>query len=250
MAYTDKPDSPQIESIDLRNIDKSVVNWFDRDFPTVINGKKVPTLYATAERWARVQKQKGYRDEKGTLILPLISIRRTTPDPLRERYVAEGEETNITLVKRIATVPTGDEKQPSAQDNKVADGVFTKTADSPIYEVLQIPFPSFVNVDYEVVVWTSYLSHQNKLDETIFKEFRGGRQYFYVNNYYFFGTLKGTTDQSNFEEFTEKERVIKYSFKLSLHAYFIDKDKVKVYRTPGNVKVGFRETSIPYKKLI
>lgn len=249
MAIQDKPLAFQLGEINLKDIDESVVNWFKRDYPVVINGNQVPVIYATAERWARVQKEKGFRDEKGSLMLPLISIRRSTPSPRKERYAAQGDETNFTVVRRLATNPTDESKQPAEQNRKVADPMYLKTNDSPIYEVVQIPFPSFVNVEYEIMVWTSYLSHQNILDENVFKNFKGGRQWMYVNDYFFFTTSDSTTDNSNFEDFSDKERIIKYTFKFTVHAYFIDKKEAISFRTPGNVKIRFSELSIPVRKL-
>ena len=107
-----------------------------------------------------------------------------------------------------------------------------------VYEVIQIEFPSFVNLDYEITVWTSYMTHQNLNQENIYKEFRGGRQYFHVDDYFFFGKMNtAAQDQSNLDDFSDKEKVIKYKFSLALQAYFVDKSKVKIFRTSGNVKV-------------
>lgn len=249
MAITDKSLASQVEEISLKDIDESVVNWFKNDYPVAINGKAVPVIYATAERWAKVQKEKGFRDEKGALMLPLISIRRTVPTARKERYAAQGDETNFTIVKRLSENPTDNNRQPAEQTIREHDELYVRTKDLPIYEVLQIPYPSFVNVDYDVVVWTSYLSHQNILDENIFKNFKGGRQWMYVDDYFFFTTLDSTTDNSNLDDFSDKERIIKYTFKLTVHAYFIDKKEIISFRTSGNLKLRFSETSIPVKKL-
>jgi len=103
----DKRQSAQLDDITLKKIDQSIVNWFNRDFPITIDGRQVPVIYATAERWARAQKEKGFRDEGGVLILPLVSVRRTIPDHHVERYVPDSDETNITLVRRISRRTAG-----------------------------------------------------------------------------------------------------------------------------------------------
>ena len=259
MAVLDKKlQDIQLEDINLKVLDQAIVKWFSEDYPIVINGVKTPVIYATAERWARAQNQKGFRDESGVLILPLVSIRRTTPSSIPERYAPEHDETNITLMRRVATLPTdSSERQPAQQGWRLVDkGIrdihggtfFTKTADETVYEILQIPFPSFVNLNYEVVIWTSYMTHQNLQQENIYQEFRGGRQWFFYNNYFFYGTLVGSgSDRSNLDEFSEKEKIIKYSFTLLLQAYLIDRSKVKSYRTSSNVRMTFKETSFPLK---
>jgi hypothetical protein len=245
MALPDKSLISQLDDITLKGIDQSVVNWFARDYPVTINGQKIPVIYASQEIWARAQKDKGFKDEAGVLILPLISVRRTVPDTIKERYVPEGDESNMTVSRRIATTPISqNDRQPSSMANKVVEPGYGKTKDEVIYEVLQVPFPSMVNLDYEITVWTSYMTHQNLEQENIFKQFKGGRQYFKVDDYYFFGINKpGAQDQSNLDDFSDKEKIIKYKFQLLIYAYFIDKNKIKSYRTSGNQKITVTEKS-------
>jgi len=249
MPYLDKRPSPQITNIFLRDIDQSVVNWFNKDFPLMIDGHKVNVMYATAERWARMQKEKGYRDESGILILPLISVRRTTPDNNAERYVPDSDETNITLTKRIATTPiSNNDPQPAIINNTQIDPFYQNVKDKAIYEVMQIPFPSFVNLDYEVTVWTSYMTHQNIEQENIYREWKSGRTWVKVNGFYFFAQLKGVSDQSNLEDFSDKEKIIRYNFKLMVQAYLINQKNIKTFRTSTNVIVKVSETSYPIKQ--
>jgi len=242
----DKKLSPNITDLTLKIIDTSIVNWFKTDFALTINGRQVPTLYATAERWRRAQIDKGFRDEKGALMLPLISIRRTTPDTShKERYAPEDDATNITVVKRIATTPISEnDRQPAIVTNRIADELYINTKDTVVYEIVQMPYPSFVNLNYEIIVWTSYMSHQNLEQENIFKEFKGGRQYFFIDNYAFLGTLSNIVDNSNLEEFSDKEKIIKYTFSLLVRAYLIDSKKIKKYRTLANIKMKFTESII------
>ena len=244
MPIQENPSKPQITDLNIKKIDQGIVDWFKIEFPIKINGREIPVIYCTSERWAKMQKEKGYRDEKGTLILPLISIRRTTPSNNKERYVAHGSETNITLVKRISTTPQGEEKQTALVGNRIPDSEYLNVADNTVYEVVQIPFPSFVNLDYDVIVWSSYISHQNLEHENIFKEFQGGRQWFYIDDYYFFGMLENITDQSNLDDFSDTEKIIKYNFKLSVQAYLIDKKDIQTYRTNVNTKLNITERSI------
>ena len=246
----DKRPSPQLDNITLKQIDQSVINWFNNDFPIHIDTRKVPVIYATAERWARAQKEKGFRDEGGILILPLISVRRTTPDHQVERYVPNTDETNITLIRRVSTTPiSSNDPQPSIIDNKQADPIYQRVADKRVYKTLQIPFPSFVNLDYDVTVWTSYMTHQNLEQENIYREWKGGRTWVKVNDYYFFAQLKSSSDQSNLDDFSDKEKIIRYSFKLLVQAYLIDRTKIKAFRSSANTRMNLiiSETSIPAK---
>jgi hypothetical protein len=246
MPILDKRLSPQLDNITMKQIDQSVVNWFNTDFPITIDGRKVPVIYATAERWAKAQKEKGFRDESGVLILPLVSIRRTIPDSHVERYVPEADETNITLTRRFATNPdSANDPQPTVRDNRQPDPAYINVKDMPVWEVTQLPFPTFINLEYDVTVWTSYMTHQNIEQENLYREWRGGRTWVKVNDFYFFALLKSSQDQSNLDNFSDKEKLIKYGFRLLVQAYLIDKLKIKSFRTSANARlnVGITETS-------
>jgi len=56
--------------------------------------------------------------------------------------------------------------------------------------------------------------------------------------------MKSAADMSNLDDFSDKEKIIRYRFSLALQAYFIDRDKIKSFRTSTNVKVNLSETSI------
>lgn len=248
MALPDKRFASQLEDITLKQIDQSVVNWFQKEFPIAIEGRTVPVIYATAERWARAQKEKGFRDESSVLILPLVSIRRTVPDVMIERYVPESDETNITLIRRVATSPISEnDPQPAILNNKQPDSFYQTTKDNQVYETLQIPFPSFVNLDYDITVWTSFMTHQNLEQENIYRQWKGGKTWVKINNIYFFAQLKGSSDLSNLEDFSDKEKIIKYGFKLVVQAYLVDRTKMKAFRSSTNMRVNITETSIPAK---
>jgi hypothetical protein len=249
MPRKNKKFASQLDDITLYSIDKSIVAWFETDFPVVIDGRKVPVLYATAERWARAQKEKGFRDEGGALMLPLISIRRTTPNPLVERYVPAADETNITLTRRIATSPiSSNDTQPGVLSNKQPDPAYANVSDVQVFETLQIPFPAFVNLDYDVMIWTSYMSHQNINQENLYTQWKGGRQWLStpkgVGDFFFFAQLKNSQDQSNLDDFSDKEKIIRYGFRFSIQAYLVDRANIKSFRTSSNVRVLVSEATV------
>ena len=73
-----------IESFDLLDLDQAIFDLFDKAINMHIdqNGtsEKVPVIYATGERWALVRDGRGIRDKNGTLVLPLVTVRRTDMD--------------------------------------------------------------------------------------------------------------------------------------------------------------------------
>ena len=68
----------------LEDIDRALFNLFDKELQFSIDqrgeSRKVPVIFATGERFALIKRREPLRDENEALILPLISIRRTSID--------------------------------------------------------------------------------------------------------------------------------------------------------------------------
>lgn len=103
-----------------------------------------------------------------------------------------------------------------ALSNDVADNIF---------EVITIPYPIFIQLNYEITFWTQYMSQMNQLLESILIKTDGqGREFQLVSNkgFKFTAFLMGTmTSNDNFENFSATERVIKYSFSMRVPAYIL-----------------------------
>jgi hypothetical protein len=94
-----------------------------------------------------------------------------------------------------------------------------------IMEVITIPYPIFVQLNYEVTFWTQYMSQMNQLLETMLAKTDGqGREFQIVSNkgFKFTAFLMGTLNSGdNFENYTGTERVIKYSFSIRVPSYIL-----------------------------
>ena len=66
----------------LETIDTAMFRWVDEDMnistDTNTGFNKVPVLWVSAERAFQIKRNKGLRDQDGTLVLPLITIERAT----------------------------------------------------------------------------------------------------------------------------------------------------------------------------
>lgn len=239
----DKKQNPQIHSLLLKDLDKAVISWFENDHPLIIDGRKTPVMYVSKERWAQIYKDKGIKDERGQIILPVISVRRLNPEHKKERYAPIDDATDITFYRRVASQPYNAKEGINLNDYQqgTPDIKYLNAKDKPVFEILKIPFPSIVDIDYDIVLWTNYVNHQNMSLENVLTEFGGGKNYFKINDYNFFVKLKNTQDQSNLEDFTGKERILKTRYTLEVQAYLIDKTKVKISRTITNTRFKFTE---------
>lgn len=94
-----------------------------------------------------------------------------------------------------------------------------------IVEVITIPYPIFVQLNYEITFWTQYMGQMNQLLETLLVKTDGqGREFQLVSNkgFKFTAIMMGPMSSGdNFENFSGTERIIKYSFSMRVPAYIL-----------------------------
>ncbi len=244
MSINNKAHNPQIKNQLLKDIDKNVIKWFAEDFPLIIDGKKTPVLFVSRERWAQIQKEKSIKDEHGQIILPIISVRRLDPEHKKERAYPKNDATEISFYRRIASKSYNANEGINLNDYQqgTPDPKYLFAKDKPVFEILRIPFPSIIEIGYEIILWASYITHQNIELENIFQEFSGGRTFLLnKDGYNLFAKLKNTSDQSNLEDFTNKERILKTKYTLDILMYLINKKEVKISRTLSNIRFSIKE---------
>ena len=73
-------DIPLIEPSTLETIDYAFYEWVDKSMDIHVDTnkgfKKVPVIWVSAERAFQIKRDKGLRDGKGVLKLPLITVER------------------------------------------------------------------------------------------------------------------------------------------------------------------------------
>jgi len=236
----------EISKVHLLEIDKSVHDWFNKKKPTIINGRKTPVMFGAWERFAQIQGNKSdknintMRDSKGRVKLPLISIRRGDVEPNEDRYLSKDitGEPSISFTREVA-LSKFDKHQRVPFTNKWK--VESKyNISEPVKEVVIIPFPVFINVPYTITFWSSYVNHTNEFHKKIWKEYKVGNMEY--NGFFFYAHFDSSSDESNLEDFTSEERIIRHSFQLTVEAYFIEKDNIRVERTPS--RISFEESTV------
>jgi len=94
-----------------------------------------------------------------------------------------------------------------------------------IFEIITIPYPQFVGMTYNVVFWTQYVQQMNQLLETMMFKFDGQGHEFQITTkkgYTFTAFVQGPfSNNDNFDDYTNDERIIKYSFDIKVPAYLL-----------------------------
>jgi hypothetical protein len=118
----------------------------------------VPVMYANGEKWAQIQ-AKGYmRDRKGKLMTPIITIRRnsiTERDQLKKLDVNQNPDGNAQLLQNKHTKINRYDRFSVLQNAK------------PMAEYYIGAIPEYIDVAYELLLWTEYTEQMNSLVEQI-----------------------------------------------------------------------------------
>jgi len=95
-----------------------------------------------------------------------------------------------------------------------------------IFEIIEVPYPEFVSISYEVIFWTQYLSQANEIMETLLFNFEGQGEEITMKTEDGFELVAffkpPFTSTSNFDNYTEDERIIKHSISMTVPGYIIN----------------------------
>ena len=254
----DIPDDFSIPHCGFEDIDRAVFQLFENEleFQQKIGDdiKKVPVIYATGERAFFLRRKEPLRDKSGMLILPLISIMRSGIEQKPEDGFGHGPGVGDIVIKnRISVDNLNYRRAVNYEGLKNQDGVwsddkhegFAVRGESPaksarpniindvfpasknVYEIITIPIPRFYTINYEVTFWTQYVQQMNEMLEHLMTS--------YVHNpsltfrlesdkgYWFVAKIDpALSSGENFDGFADDERLVKYSFNISVNGFLIN----------------------------
>ena len=201
-------------AITLKDIDISMINHIKNIMkPTVREANetiKVPVLYGNEERWKSVRKRGVLRDKNGSIMFPLIMLRRTDVVfndmmPLSFDQDVTGEYIKVVRSKSWS------------KENRY-DRFAVQNGMKPAVETVTTGMPDFVNCTYQIVMMTNYIEQMNYLTE-LFIEYENtyfGDEY----SYKFLSALEGSFSDAT-EMTVEGERIIRTDFSMMLKGYVI-----------------------------
>lgn len=294
-------DDPPYETIEIApctilDIDKSVKKLFDETikFPTkyikginkVVSLNKPRVVFAGGDRFALSKKLMPLRSHDNLLILPAISIRRTEIDnslavqnsrvhgAANEIVVKIGLDNqrdpfyqnliNKLGLKNIPKVPTsrrgraGNKKNISTQKGMLLDPKLTNNT----LEYLVIPAPTFVDISYEISLWTEDIGSMNFLLQSIMASKLPMDNGFVLTTDAGYWYMAYLGDQiamdDNFDDNSEQEKIVKTRLELKVKAFLLPPNSqtnmytVKKYVTAVDFdfEVSYSPTKIYHKSLI
>jgi len=151
-------DTIKTPKVTIYDVDYAIMDFMRKEIQPKItendNVIDVPIIYANGEKWAQIQSKGFMYDAKGKIMTPLISIRRT----------------NVT--ERDTLKSLGVNQNP-ADNSLTFQNKFTKTNTYDRFSVMQgrkpkkeyylAPVPEYVEVGYEMLIWSEYQQQMNEI---------------------------------------------------------------------------------------
>lgn len=243
----------QFEKVGLAEIDFSIYKWLKEDLNLQIKKNNEPQsvdiYYRTSERFNALKRDRDKRDQRsGKINLPYLVFHRirvaTNSDigfNVPRQY--EGFDTiihqkynknNIYATLKIDRI-----------NFNPKNAIYNKAG---IIDLYSIPFPKFLDLDYEVEIKASYEKEMNSILEQVSDVVGGGKNVFIENNNntrIFELIIDDFSNTGNEDDYTSEERSHTYTTTVTCKAYLIPEyyqNKRKAYkitRTP--LKIQFKE---------
>jgi len=225
----------RISNSTIENIDSAMYKFIDEQMDlntlTAEGFKKVPVVMASAERSALSKKDKGVRDADGALILPVVTIERTSTmkSPNEKGTVWANVPAmdkikggNIPTMQRILQEKTSNFKNAHALKRKGQLNFPTKT-DKTVYQTISIPLPIYITVMYQITIRTEYQQQMNDL-MVPFMTVPGGINYIIIRDgvHRYEGFIQQDyTHENNISNFSNEERKFETKFDIKVLGHLI-----------------------------
>lgn len=194
------------------DMDQTFVEFLEKDsrISLTLDGKKVPVLFLTIQRWTEFSKTWQFSDKFKDIELPFITIVRK-PDIQQGQNQAGLWNIPVSRTYTYMKVPTWD---------GIRSGV----------DLYKIPQPTSVDLTYEVRLFTTRMKDLNKFNRLIQRAFQSRQCYINVNGHPMPLHLESIGDESNIDDF-ENRRFYVQMFEMKLLGYILDEDDFEVIPT-------------------
>lgn len=197
--------------IGLEDLDGSVYEFTQKELNIIVEGKSVPIMFMTTEKWAELEKTWDSTDEEGNITMPYILVRRIgAPKP----------GTNTSLKYRIAQNKKFTYSKVPVYENGILGFDYYKT-----------PQPTPIDLEFEVRFFSHMMVDLNSFSERLQHLFASGQAYILSKGYYMPLMLENVDDVSTMDEF-DGHRFYSLSATLNLVGFIQDSSKFE--KVQGN----------------
>ena len=195
----------------LQDIDEAIFYYFENVIkPSVLsNGDliDVPVIYGSGERWKLAQKDGFYRDRGGKVQTPLVMLKRESIEKRRDlgnKLDANNPQLYITQQERYTKKNSYDRF--SIINNRI-----------PQKEYNAVVIPDYINLTYNGIIWTDYISQLNKIIEAV--NYSSDSYWGDPERFKFMASIDSF---NNINELSNNDgRIVRANFTLKLQGYVV-----------------------------
>ena len=239
----------------LETIDYALYEFINNEinaFSTTNKGfKKVPVVWVSSERAFQIKDNKDLRDDKGTLIFPMMTIQRDSFEksltdkgvfyssnlPINDskggkitiqRKVLQDKTGNFlnadTFRKKNKT--TGNQGNPGFQQINFPDRRKAKEK-KIVYETITIPAPVYVSINYTIKIRTEYQQQMNEIVQPFVTNTNGINYKLLSNDGHTYEAFFQSTYTANNDltQVGDETRVYETDVSIKVLGYLIGADK-------------------------
>ena len=231
-------------AIGLKDIDTAIIGHMNNIMKPKVKESneiiKVPVLYGNEERWKSVRNRGTLRDSNGSIILPVIVVKRTSLAfdenmPLSFDMDVKG--------KFISVVRSSNGWSKSNRYDRFA----VLTGQKPVEEFVKTGMPDFVTCNYTIVMMTSYMEQMNDLNSLMIEHLKTywGDQ----TSYRFRTELEGgITNEEQME--SQGERLIRNEFSMTVKGYIMPEFTDNVFGKKAQATRGYTKKIVTFSEKI
>ena len=226
-----KKDKVKNISVTLKDIDSAVIYYVENIIQPSVeeNGEniKVPILYGSVERWKSIKRDGYLRDKKRQIITPAILFKRTTLDINKnipqDKLDANNPHQFYTFERKFS-------KQNIYDNLNAQIGIVAQK------EYYNVNFPDYVTLNYNFIIWTSYIKQMNSIIEKF--NYSDGAYWGNPDKMRFMSIIDSFDDAT---EIGDTERLVRTTFNLTLKGYLLSekgndkKPTINKFVTPQKV---------------
>ncbi len=231
-------------SIGVKEIDTAVIKHIRNIMKPKVKEQNeiisVPVLYGNEERWKSIKDRGTLRDKNGTIILPMMVIKRTSlsmNDQLPFSFDNDVQGKHISVVRSNS----------GWSKNNRYDRFSVLTGQKPVQEYIKTGMPDFVICTYQIVMMTSFIEQMNDLNnlwvehlETYFGD---------QTSYRFLSSLSG--DISNEVEMeSQGERLIRNELTIEIKGYMIPEFTDNVFGKTAEMGRAYKPKKVSFSEKI
>ena len=198
----------QGKGVRLYDVDLAIAeHMIDTVLPTVeifAEKQKVPVVYGNPERWKSVQKDGYLRDKKGMLQIPLVMFKRNS--------IERNDALSNTMNRHVSYPSVSKYSKKHKYDRFSA-----MTATSKPVELYDIVIPDYVTLSYEVIIWTDFTEHMNKVVEA----FQYATDEYWGDKSGFKFRVKIDSFDNTTEISEGSQRIVRTNFTMAVNAYLL-----------------------------